>query len=103
MSEKQPTKKEQEKELEKINRIAREAAGLPPTDAELYEIRWWMQDNFDITRIEFVRKKKSDLLFIIELGDGQLYRALYTPGTPPELYLEKAGPGTEWPGLKFKE
>ena len=98
MPEKKPLGKTTKDELEKITKIAREAAGLPPSDAELYEVEWWMRDNFDIKRTEFVRKKGSDLVFIIELGDGQIYRALYSPGDPPDLYLEKAGPG-----LKFKD
>ena len=84
-------------DVEKLGFIAKRAAGLP---LDHWDVEWWIRDNYDVNRIEFIRDHQEGQVFAIELGDGQFYRALWVDGAdPPDLILDKAGPGTKYSAI----
>ena len=84
-------------DVEKLGFIAKRAAGLP---LDHWDVEWWIRDSYAVKRIEFIRDHKDGQVFAIELDDGQLYRALWVDGAdPPDLILDKAGPGTKYPAI----
>jgi len=86
-----------EDDVEKLGFIAKRAAGLP---LDHYDVEWWIRNNYAIKQVEFVRDRKNGIVFAIELDDGQFYRALWINGAdPPELKIDKAGPGTKYPTI----
>ena len=85
-----------DKDIEVIGFVAKMAAGLPLED---WDIEWWIRDNYDIKKIEFIRDHARGKLYAIELNDGVFYRALWIEGDPPLLEVEVAGPETAYPTI----